>query len=200
MESRKGIDNSFIAESRVGKSTIEKDDNALPSLLIDTIDKIESRCRGSFDSFVFAPNMAELDNALSSASYAAVSSAQVDASSFFGRSDKSYLWDYELPDYGKRSIDNAGYFLLARENEGMRKAVRVAIEMLGSTDSVSEEHVSSLLDEISRRGIPTLKHLTAGGTSTLGEVGMLCALKLLQPEFQKENKQLGLIPSGMMKH
>ena len=35
----------------------------------------------------------------------------------------------------------------------MRKAVRVAIEMLGSTDSV--EHVSSLLDEISRRGIPT---------------------------------------------
>ena len=66
--------------------------------------------------------------------------------------------------------------------------------MLGSTDSVSEEHVSSLLDEISRRGIPTLKHLTAGGTSTLGEVGMLCALKLLQPEFQKENRQLGLIP------
>ena len=178
----------------IGKSTIEKDDNALPSLLIDTIDKIESRCRGSFDSFVFAPNMAELDNALSSASYAAVSSAQVDASSFFGRSDKSYLWDYELPDYGKRSIDNAGYFLLARENEGMRKAVRVAIEMLGSTDSVSEEHVSSLLDEISRRGIPTLKHLTAGGTSTLGEVGMLCALKLLQPEFQRENRQLGLIP------
>ena len=126
---RKGIDNSFIAESRIGKSTIEKDDNALPSLLIDTIDKIESRCRGSFDSFVFAPNMAELDNALSSASYAAVSSAQVDASSF-GRSDKSYLWDYELPDYGKRSIDNAGYFLLARENEGMRKAVRVAIKCL----------------------------------------------------------------------
>ena len=96
--------------------------------------------------------MTELDSALKSASYAAYlmeSMHQV----FFGRNDKSYLWDYELPD-GKRSIDNAGYFLLARENEGMRKAVRVAVEMLGSSDSISDEEVSSLLDEISRRGIP----------------------------------------------
>ena len=192
---RKGIDPTFIAESRIGKSTIEKNDNLLHSLLIDTVDKIESRSRETFDSFVFAPNMTELDSALKSASYAAVSSAQVDSSSFFGRNDKSYLWDYELPDYGKRSIDNAGYFLLARENEGMRKAVRVAVEMLGSSDSISDEKVSSLLDEISRRGIPTLKHLTAGGTSTLGEVGMLCALKLLQPEFQQGNRQPGLIPA-----
>ena len=68
----------------------------------------------------------------------------------------------------------------------MRKAVRVAIEMLGSTDSVSEEHVSSLLDEISRRGIPTLKHLTAGGTSTLGKLECFVHLNYYNPSFKKK--------------
>ena len=191
---RKGIDQAFIAESRIGKSIVAQDGETLGSLIIETIDKIESRCSESFDSFVFAPNMAELDIALTNSSYAAVSSAQVDASSFFGRNDKSYLWDYELPNYGKRAIDNAGYFLLAKENDGMRKAVRVAIEMLGEDLSIEDDNISSLLDEISRRGIPTLKHLTAGGTSSLGEVGMLCALKLFQPEFQKEYDHPGIIP------
>ena len=40
-----------------------------------------------------------------------------------------------------------------------------------------------LLYEISKRGMPTLKRLTGGGTLSMGELGMLIALRMLQYGF-----------------
>jgi hypothetical protein len=73
-------------------------------------------------------------------------------------------------------------------------AVRSAFEMLSGTSAVSDDAVSKLLREISLRGMPTLKKLTAGGTMSLGELGMLLAMRVLQSEFEPETERRSLIP------
>lgn len=44
--------------------------------------------------------------------------------------------------------------------------------------------IPELLDETSRRGIPVLKRLAAGGTQARGELGLLLAVRLLQDAFR----------------
>lgn len=60
--------------------------------------------------------------------------------------------------------------------------------------SLSDEGISLILTEISRRGMPTLKRLTTGGSMSFGEIGMLIALRTLQSEFEEKSSISGLIP------
>lgn len=187
---------AFIAESRIGE--IPTLDSGLPikSKLMKCVDKIERQCRDKFDSYVFAPDMTTLSDVIEKSKYTALSSSNVDAACFFGATQKSYLWDYELPSYSRRSGENTGYYLLAKESTGMLKAVKSALSLLGDHQTISEQRISCLLREISRRGMPTLKRLTAGGTMSLGEIGMLTALRILQSEFDDENASgLGVLPA-----
>ena len=52
---------------------------------------------------------------------------------------------------------------------------------------MNDEIISRLLREISRRGVPTLKKLTGGGTASLGEIGVLACLRVLQCEFTENS-------------
>lgn len=182
----------FIAESRVGCPHNHNASGQPADLLVDCIETLESACMRKFDSYVFAPRMPTLEDAVETARYCAVSSSSVDAASFFRGTSKSLLWDYELPSYARRAGENSGYYLLARHTPSMISAVQAAVQRL-STDALSGELVSSLLNEISRRGMPTLKQLTVGGATSFGEIGILVALRLLQADFQSGSEGSGLL-------
>jgi DNA phosphorothioation-dependent restriction protein DptH len=184
----------FIAEARVGLVPPVDDPESLSGLLLRCIDRLESNCTQVFDSYVFAPKMPTLEGALQSARYCAVSSSTVDSACFFRATGDSYLWDYELPSYSRRAGENSAYFLLAKESPSMVRAVQSAVKRLAPNSEIPSSQVSSLLREISRRGMPTLKRLTSGGATSLGEVGMLVALRILQTEFEDIPRGIGLAP------
>ncbi|MDX9912601.1 MAG: hypothetical protein RBS39_12290 [Phycisphaerales bacterium] len=181
----------FIAESRVGKhesaaETIE----ALPEVarsasmqLAAIVQAIEGRCAEAFDSYVFMPKKPTLERAVDTARYCAVSSTNIDPACFFTVNDKSYLWDYDLPSYSRRAGENSGFYLIANESPTIRQAAQGAIKDLQDDAEVEDSTISRLLREISRRGVPTLKRLTGGGTASLGEIGVLTCLRTLQCEF-----------------
>lgn len=183
---------TFIAESRVGVVPTSGDTASLSGLLLACVDKLESSCTEHFDSYVFAPKIPTLEEALKSARYCAVSSSTVDAACFFKATNSSYLWDYELPAYSRRAGENIGYYLLARESPSIVEAVQSAVRKIAPNSILELAEVKSLLQEISRRGMPTLKRLTGGGATSLGEIGMLVALRMLQSDFQDTPQATGL--------
>ncbi|MBL9149844.1 MAG: hypothetical protein JNM94_14225 [Phycisphaerae bacterium] len=184
-------DGKFIAESRVGKHESSPDTvEALPEVarstsaqLASLVQAIEGRCADTIDSYVFMPKKPTLEKAVDAARYCAVSSTNVDPACFFTVSDKSYLWDYDLPSYSRRAGENSGFYLIANESPTIRHAAQSAIKDLQRDAVTNDATISRLLREISRRGVPTLKRLTGGGTASLGEIGVLTCLRTLQCEF-----------------
>ncbi len=173
----------FIAESRVGRYPA-----AEAGVLGERIGRcsglLEQACTEHFDSYLFAPRLHTLETGLRHARYCAVSSSNVDAPCFFDGTRSSYLWDYDLPSYGRKAGENSGYFLLAKESPTMIRAVQSACRTIAPTSEIPRDKIESMLAEVSRRGMPTLKKLTVGGSASLGELGMLIALRLLQSEFE----------------
>jgi len=189
-----GSNGDFIAESRIGSIPPRVNLEAFSGNLLAAVDAVECICRDNYDSYVFAPKLPTLEKMIRRARYCAVSSSSVDTACFFKATDISYLWDYELPPYGRRAGENSGYFLLAKESPTMARAVRKALQVLCPGSDLEEAKIHSLLREISRRGMPTLRRLTTGGAASLGEVGMLVALRVLQSEFIEGEKPRALIP------
>ena len=185
---------AFIAESRIGEIPSRVDAESLAGEMLACVDAIERRCRDYIDSYVFAPNMAVLRDVVDRSWYTAVSSSNIDAACFFGPTEKAYMWDYELPAYSRRAGENCGYFLLAKESPGMLLAVRSALSLLANCDALSDDSISEMLEEISRRGMPTLKRLTTGGSMSLGEIGMLVGLRFFQSEFESDRSRPSLLP------
>ena len=189
-----GSHSAFVSESIVGSSPESDHTDSYCAAMIRAVDVIESQCATVVDSYVFAPNLSTLDGVISTSSYTAVSSSNVDAACFFGSTQRAYLWDYELPSYSRRAGENGGYFLLASQSDGMLRAVRSALNLLGAADRFTDDHIADLLVEVSKRGMPTLKRLTGGGSLSMGELGMLVALRMLQYGFLKEASFKGVIP------
>jgi DNA phosphorothioation-dependent restriction protein DptH len=185
---------AFIAESRIGEIPTSVDGDSLAGKMLACVDAIERRCRDSIDSYVFAPNMAILRDVVERSWYTAVSSSNIDAACFFGPTAKAYMWDYELPAYSRRAGENCGYFLLAKESQGMLLAVRSALGLLGDCGAITDSSISEMLEEISRRGMPTLKRLTTGGSMSFGEIGMLVGLRFFQSEFEPDRSRPSLLP------
>ena len=194
-------DGKFIAESRVGKHEAAPDVvESMPDVvrgasvqLAAIVQAVENRCADAFDSYVFMPNKPSLERAVDNARYCAVSSSDVDPACFFTVSEKSYLWDYDLPSYSRRAGENSGFYLIANESPTIHQATKGALKHLRNDADTDAETISGLLREISRRGVPTLKRLTAGGTASLGEIGVLACLRTLQSEFV-ESGAGGLFP------
>ena len=186
---------SFLSRSKVGNFENSKSQNSLQKLLSGGLGTIETKCTelALFDSVLFSPDLALLEDTLSISKYCAVSSSSLDQSCFSNLNDTTYLWDYELPNYSRNTTDNSGYYLLASETENMRIAVKNSLKALSSDLAPNDDQISKLLQEISLRGIPTLKNITSGGTISFGEVGLLVALKFLQWSFDVESKR-GIIP------
>lgn len=186
---------SFVAEARVGYFPRGSIADPVSSRLADCVEKLENTCADVVDSYIFAPQIATLDAAIQRASYTAVSSSNLDAACFLGTTGRAYLWDYELPSYGRRPADNGGFFLLASKSPVMTRAMAGAVSKLSPGEEIGEVKARELLDEVSRRGMPTLKRLTSGGTMSLGEAGLLVALRFLQTEFDSSSAPAGLIPA-----
>lgn len=185
----------LVAESRIGVKPSDTDPDSLTGKILACVDQLESPCSRIFDSYVFAPDLTTLSKCVERSQYTAISASNIDAACFFGSTDKLYLWDYELPPYTKRAGENGGFFLLATQSATMVESVRKAVTTLGRKEDISEDIVCSLLEEVSRRGIPTLKKLTAGGRMSLGELGMLIAMRILQSDFNEGSENEGLIPA-----
>jgi len=189
-----GAYSAFVGESFVGEMPDSADTNTCNGAMLQVVDILESKCASVVDTYVFAPNLSALEEVVSSSAYTAVSSSNVDAACFFGSTERAYLWDYELPSYSRRAGENSGYFLLASQSEGMLLAVRSALKLLGPAENFSDDKIADLLVEISKRGMPTLKRLTGGGALSMGELGMLIALRMLQYDFIRGRTESGIIP------
>lgn len=178
-----GEGGKLISESRIG--TKPRVVTGVGSQASRIATDLESKFEEIGDSYVFAPNLPRLAETSEKATYCVVSSSSLDPACFFGQTGDFFLWDYELPSFSRRAGENSGYYLLATPSPSMRRAIEEGIRMLGhrNAEEESPELVDHLLKEISSRGMPTLKRLTAGGTSALGEVGVLVALRILQGDF-----------------
>jgi DNA phosphorothioation-dependent restriction protein DptH len=187
----------YMSLSRAGQFVNESSGDELRDHLSRALELLESTCvnDAQFDSLSFAPNLQTLNNSLSDTRYSAISSSAVDATCFHSPGKDAYLWDFELPRYAPGAGQSCGFYLVAKQSQTMVTAVRNVLKQLPGTGDVSDEQVSSLLDEVSRRGIPTLKRLTGGGSASLGEVGMLIAARLLQSDFQRDSEGKGLVPA-----
>jgi hypothetical protein len=144
---------------------------------------VEGKCADVADSYVFMPKRPTLEKAVDAARYCAVSSTYVDPACFFSVGDRSFLWDYDLPSYSRRAGENNGFYLIANESPTILAAARGAISVLESKSDLDDRIIKQLLREISKRGMPTLKRLTGGGSASLGEIGVLTCLRALQCEF-----------------
>jgi DNA phosphorothioation-dependent restriction protein DptH len=187
----------YLSLSRAGQFVSESSGDVLQDNLSRALELLESACvnDAQFDSLSFAPNLQTLNNSLRDTRYSAISSSAVDATCFHSPGKDAYLWDFELPRYAPGAGQSCGFYLVAKQSPTMVTAVRNVLKQLPGTSDVSDEQVASLLDEVSRRGIPTLKRLTSGGSASLGEVGMLIAARLLQSDFQRGSEGKGLVPA-----
>lgn len=187
----------YLSMSRAGQFVLENTGNTLQGGLCEALEILESsfvRDVG-FDSLGFAPNLQTLNASLENTRYSAISSSAVDASCFHSPDEDAFLWDFELPRYAPGSGQSSGFYLVAKQSPTMVTAMKTVLSKLLGNKAVSDAQVIVLLGEISRRGIPTLKRLTSGGSASLGEVGMLVASRLLQSDFQLQDDGKGLIPS-----
>ena len=187
----------YLSMSRVGKFVTSNEGNKLQVNLAKALSLLEGACteHDLFDSLGFAPNMGTLDESLRGTRYSAISSSAVDASCFHQPGKDAYLWDYELPRYAPGSGQESGFYLIAAKSDSMLKVMRNALGKFNEGIIPSDEQIVALLNEISKRGIPTLKRLTSGGSASLGEIGMLVATRFLQSEFQDAEQGRGLIPA-----
>ncbi len=137
----------------------------------------------------FEPNQQAISGWVERARFVTATSSQVDPACFIRGSglNAGYLWDYELPGV-LDSQDRAGYYLIARPSPAMKESIRANLRTV--VDPPPE--VESILDEISRRGIPVLKRLAAEGSHSRGEIGVLLAVRLLQDAFRAEGSGIRL--------
>lgn len=141
----------------------------------------------------YQPNQDVLRERLDQSVFVAVSSNKLDPACFTRgvQAHRGYLWDFEIPELLGSDEEGAGFFLLARATESMAEAVRNSTSIISRNPPRAEE----LLMEISRRGIPVLKRLAAGGTRSRGELGVLLAAKFLQDAFGGNPQPPRLPPS-----
>ena len=147
----------------------------------------------SCNSISFAHNLPTLERGLGASKYCAISSTDIDLSAFSQSQHSSYLWDYDLPSYAGKAQDNVGYYLLAQHSTEIEKQVEHALYLLGGV-SPDDKITQELLSEISRRGLPSLKVLASGGSSSTGEIGLLVACRLLQGPPGDEDSVPRLLP------
>lgn len=140
--------------------------------------------------FTFRPVQQAIGSRLIQATYVAVTSSQIDPACIIRgtRSQRGYLWNYELPGALRGDEERAGYYLIARPTDAMQRAISQSAQLVAPTPPP----VGDLLDEISRRGIPILKRLASGGSQARGELGLLLAVRFLQDSFRAGSGRIGL--------
>lgn len=144
--------------------------------------------------YVFAPSINAVKKSLDKAEFAAVSSSAVDPACFLGNwLEGTYLWDYELPSYSGRSGDSNGYYLLSRIKALDLETMKIVLQRLPGCNDLTHEELSAIVQEVARRGIPTVRGLSAGNSGATGDLGLFVATRLLQDSFRSSGGQYGLL-------
>lgn len=180
-------DAEHVIESRAG-NIVRSSDKLLDELSL-TIGRVEilTQDRGAGSHLTFVPRRQAISSELDGGTrFLAVSSTEIDPACFARSTPQAggFLWDYELPHAIGPGEQRGGFYLLAQPPEAMRRAVLRATSII----SQSNIDVDALLTETSRRGIPILKRLAAGGSLARGELGMLLAVRLLQDSFREQGQ------------
>lgn len=182
----------FLRESRAASPIRVTGDG-----LADNTAKAIATLEGMSDSpmsYVFAPSIHAVKKSLDKAEFAAVSSSAVDPACFLGNwLEGTYLWDYELPSYSGRSGDSNGYYLLSRIKPLDLETMKIVLQRLPGCNSLAHEELSAIVQEVARRGIPTVRGLSAGNSGATGDLGLFVATRLLQDSFRSSGGQTGLL-------
>ncbi len=185
-------DGAFLSESRVGIARPPGGD-ALADKLVATLSKLENLSDLKV-GFSFAPSVHAIQLALGRADFVAVSSSAIDPACFLGKWLPGYLWDYDLPSYSHRSGDTNGYYLISRIKETDRDVLKATLAKLPDGGQLTDGDVESIILEVARRGIPTVRGLSSGTAGATGDLGLFIASRLLQDAFRLEGEPSGLLP------
>jgi DNA phosphorothioation-dependent restriction protein DptH len=191
-EQQKAGSGQFLCESRVaGPARISGDGIA------DNTAKAVAKLEGWASSprgYVFAPSIDAVKKSLKKAEFAAVSSSAVDPACFLGNwLEGTYLWDYELPAYSSRAGDSNGYYLLSRIKDLDLETMKIVLQRLPGCDQLPKDNLSAIVQEVARRGIPTVRGLSAGDSGAAGDLGLFVATRLLQDSFRPSGTDDGLL-------
>jgi hypothetical protein len=186
---------AFLCESRMGVARPPSDDG-LCDRVMNGLVRLENLGDTRY-GYTFAPNVHAIQSMLRQkrADFAAVSSSAVDPACFLGDwLDDAYLWDYDLPSYSHRAGDTNGYYLLSQIKEVDREALRTVLGRLPGCESLQADAVEEVMLEVARRGMPTVRGLSAGDFGAAGDLGLFIAARLLQDEFRKGDRSGSLLP------
>lgn len=191
-EQQKAGSGQFLCESRVAAPVRVSGDGIADNTAkaIAALENLASSRMG----YVFAPSVHAVKRSLEKAEFAAVSSSAVDPACFLGNwLEGTYLWDYELPSYSGRSGDSNGYYLLSQIKELDLETLKIVLQRLPGCESLSQDQLSAIVQEVARRGIPTVRGLSAGDSGATGDLGLLVATRLLQDCFKDGAEAGGLL-------
>ncbi|UOV04135.1 type IV secretory system conjugative DNA transfer family protein [Pseudoxanthomonas mexicana] len=188
----------FLVESRVsGPPGISGD--GIADNTAKAISLLEGQASGRM-GYVFAPSINAVKKSLDKAEFVAVSSSAVDPACFLGNwLEGTYLWDYELPSYSGRSGDSNGYYLLSSIDDLDIDTMQAVLKRLPDCGSLSQVELSAIVQEVARRGIPTVRGLSAGNSGATGDLGLFVATRLLQDSFRTSGDSGGLLPPWIEK-
>jgi DNA phosphorothioation-dependent restriction protein DptH len=190
-----GAEGAFLNESRTGVCGPSSGDG-LADRLMNCVVRLEN-LGTNYLGYTFAPSVYEIESMLmeKGAEFVAVSSSEIDPACFLGGWLRdAYLWDYHLPSYSQRAGDTNGYYLISQLKDLDRETLKTVLRRLPESDDLDDETVTALLLEVARRGIPTVRGLSGGGTGATGDLGLFIAARLLQDEFRPDQVDPGLLP------
>lgn len=182
----------LLRESRMAGPAIPAGDGLADAVAqaISSLENISEQRLG----YVFAPSVHVIRGALESAEFAAVSSSNIDPACFLGSwLEGTYLWDYELPSYSGRAGDSNGYYLLSRIKDLDLETLKCVVRRFPDCDDMPESVLAGIVEEVARRGIPTVRGLAAGDSGATGDLGLLVATRLLQDSFRSAESSTGLL-------
>lgn len=180
-------DATWVSESRTAAPRVPAPgEDVLSTVVAALIGAMEAPPPGGSPvQLRFEPNQQLLKNWVGKSLFVAASSTQLDPACFVRGAHSGLLWDFDIP---VNSPDAAGYYLIAGRNDVVAEAVRRGLEL--PTDVA----IGPVLDEVSRRGIPILRRIAAGGSQARGELGMLLGARLLQDAFRASHGEVVLPP------
>jgi Holliday junction resolvasome RuvABC ATP-dependent DNA helicase subunit len=181
-------DATWVSESRTAaRRAPAAGEDALSACVGALIGEMEAPAPGGSPvQLRFEPNQQLLKDWVGKSVFVAASSTQLDPACFVRGAHSGLLWDFDIP---VNSPDAAGYYLIAGRNDGAAEAA-----VRRGLDLAPEVAIGPVLDEVSRRGIPILRRIAAGGNQARGELGMLLGARLLQDAFRMSQGELVLPP------
>jgi DNA phosphorothioation-dependent restriction protein DptH len=181
-----GGQRAFLSESKQGHLQYPRSDS-LVNKVATAVARLENLTE-QVVGYSFAPNVHAIKHVLNDekAVLVAVSSSTIDPACFLGQwLGGACLWDYDLPSYSRRAGDTNGYYLISQIRESEKEGLKKVLSKLPGCSGIADDHLSQILLEISRRGIPTIRGISGHDSGGTGDLGLFVAARLLQDQFRE---------------